>query len=838
MVESEVDKYKLNYNERNLSLKVCLVNNQKLSMIITYKDTLESYSTLISLQELKKLSVVFNSSKNIKDALMIIKNAIESNEIMVVEDCVKKTEIEIQFNITLASGEYPPFEIVLLLENNKQEKIVKNQKLQSTYEYQGNKEGETGGGNFENNVTENVKQIIKSKIKPPIMQLEYIEPILIVHYPDGTTKNTPLPPRIQNISGEKANISEEEFQSIQKLMNQNTTIKNFSPIKNNSSINRTNSLSNLKEKDYSNQTIPNPFLSNMIQVNKCNNADKILRENNQGYLPINNTKITFEKNINEYPLQRLNRALQINNPSKLTYYQKPKINFNNVIERRPRMTNINDNGNNKKGLNRSSSTPSIQNIKKFNPNKVRNIYKGNQVSYQFQNNQLLSQNQYNNNNNIKTWFNRNAQNQKLNNNRNIIKKSDSPRDKLPFEREKNNSNIEQIKSDQRPNQSKQSQIQDSLSLIEKQQKKVQEIQKKLAEIKEKQQKFKNYNSQYSNRSTKVQIINEKNIQNSPRTLNEKMNTILNQQQIKNISSYRYKQMTSRVIPQQFRNQNSNEIRSAKTQMLSEPENPQLKAQISSPISSKALTLNIEIYKQGINCQEMEGITLPNSNQNRIEKNEENVYQISINNQIQNQSIQQVQENESINIEALFMTGEGKIIFKNGLLRGIIHKYAEIDNVVSKIQDALLKGIKFNLVYKAFDLDDKSSTFHEKCDNLDMSLVLIETDKDVRFGGFTTQSWKGNCCKKMDNNSFVFNLDNNKIFDVIENQHAIGCYPNCGPIFLGCQIRIYDNFFSNGGTTCHKGLNFKTNKDYELNNGEQKYLIKDIEIYSLETIDIE
>ena len=165
-------------------------------------------------------------------------------------------------------------------------------------------------------------------------------------------------------------------------------------------------------------------------------------------------------------------------------------------------------------------------------------------------------------------------------------------------------------------------------------------------------------------------------------------------------------------------------------------------------------------------------------------------------------------------------------------------YSEIDEVVSKIQDILLKGVKFTLVYKAFDVGDRAKTFHEKCDKLKMSLVLIETDKDVRFGGFTTKSWEGNCLKKIDNNAFVFSLDNNTIFDIIKNEPAIGCYPKYGPVFFGCQIRIYDEFFTKGGTTCHRGLNYKTTRDYELNNGEQKYLIKDIEIYNIETVDIE
>ena len=193
--------------------------------------------------------------------------------------------------------------------------------------------------------------------------------------------------------------------------------------------------------------------------------------------------------------------------------------------------------------------------------------------------------------------------------------------------------------------------------------------------------------------------------------------------------------------------------------------------------------------------------------------------------------------DDFNIEALFKTEEGRIIFRNGLLRGIIHKYSEIDDVVSKIQDILLKGAKFTLVYKAFELGDNAETFHEKCDKLDMSLVLVETDNDIRFGGFTMQSWEGNNIQKIDNNSFVFNLETNSIYDIIPNEPAIGCYPKYGPVFFGCQIRIYDKFFSNGGTTCMKGLNYKTKKNYELNNGKPKYLVKDIEVYSIEAIDV-
>jgi len=203
----------------------------------------------------------------------------------------------------------------------------------------------------------------------------------------------------------------------------------------------------------------------------------------------------------------------------------------------------------------------------------------------------------------------------------------------------------------------------------------------------------------------------------------------------------------------------------------------------------------------------------------------------------NENNQEQQNMNSLNEEQLYRTEEDRVIFRNGILYGIIKKYSEIEKVVAKIQSILLKGAKFTIVYKATELGDKAAIFHQKCDNLGISLVLIETVKGVRFGGFTTKSWKGNCEQKIDDDAFVFSVDKNKIYEVINNEMAIGCYPKFGPVFFGCQIRVYDNFFSKNCTTCRKKLNFKTTEDYELNNGEQFFIVKDIEVYSIEGIDV-
>ena len=241
MEESEIDEYNLNSSERQQSLKISLINNELISMILTNKITKQKYSTFISLEELNKLSKAFISSKTIKDALIIIKNTIESGKIVLEEDPKEKT-IEIILNISLASGNYPPFNIKLYSQENLSEYKIKEkenmndfdiQELPATFDYQGNKELENRYGNITSNTTEYIKPIFKADVKPPIKQFEYIEPILQVHYPDGSIKSKELPPRIQEINGQTPVITEEQFKAIREQMNKNTNsnIKHFSPIK-------------------------------------------------------------------------------------------------------------------------------------------------------------------------------------------------------------------------------------------------------------------------------------------------------------------------------------------------------------------------------------------------------------------------------------------------------------------------------------------------------------------------------------------------------------------------------------------------------------------------------
>ena len=162
---------------------------------------------------------------------------------------------------------------------------------------------------------------------------------------------------------------------------------------------------------------------------------------------------------------------------------------------------------------------------------------------------------------------------------------------------------------------------------------------------------------------------------------------------------------------------------------------------------------------------------------------------------------------------------------------IIHSSKELELLTRKINKSNRK-LTLNLLYKARVDSDRASAFHNKCDGARSTLVLVETDKGKRFGGYTSRTWSGDCIEKKDDEAFLFSLDKMMTYDIIPGEEAIGCYPKYGPIFMGCQIRIFDNAFAKGGTTFEKGLNYYTQEDFELTGGEREFNVREIEVYEV------
>ena len=168
----------------------------------------------------------------------------------------------------------------------------------------------------------------------------------------------------------------------------------------------------------------------------------------------------------------------------------------------------------------------------------------------------------------------------------------------------------------------------------------------------------------------------------------------------------------------------------------------------------------------------------------------------------------------------------------GIEKNVINHPAELDEITSRIKRLFnKKHIKFKLIYRGTEHGDLSSTFHEKCDKYNNTLILIHTSDNKRFGGFTTQAWDGEDVNKKDDHCFIFSIDKMRVYDIIKGKNAIHCNPGYGPVFVD-QIKLLDNYFIQGGSTSSKGKTFQTLEDYEITDGAEKFGIKEVEVYHI------
>lgn len=176
---------------------------------------------------------------------------------------------------------------------------------------------------------------------------------------------------------------------------------------------------------------------------------------------------------------------------------------------------------------------------------------------------------------------------------------------------------------------------------------------------------------------------------------------------------------------------------------------------------------------------------------------------------------------------------------NNKFSSIIKTFSEKKLLLSSVPQNPNKknsDLKFQLIYKASIDGDSTNDFHDLCDNESDVIVAIETDSGLRFGGFTKIGFDSSCKSKVDDDAFLFSFDKMKIYKIIKGYKAIVCYPQSGPCFFGSKndiIHIGDKFLNNYSHTEKKNNTYESMEDdYELNNGEPQFLIKELEIFKI------
>ena len=104
--------------------------------------------------------------------------------------------------------------------------------------------------------------------------------------------------------------------------------------------------------------------------------------------------------------------------------------------------------------------------------------------------------------------------------------------------------------------------------------------------------------------------------------------------------------------------------------------------------------------------------------------------------------------------------------------GEISKKLDIDSVILEKDDLIkfnslvsnyIKINNINLLYRATRDGDSTNSFHNKCNNIRGTLMIVKTSKGFIFGGYTNEIWNEDKNYRKDDDAFCFSLNLNKIY---------------------------------------------------------------------------
>ena len=267
---------------------------------------------------------------------------------------------------------------------------------------------------------------------------------------------------------------------------------------------------------------------------------------------------------------------------------------------------------------------------------------------------------------------------------------------------------------------------------------------------------------------------------------------------------------------------------AKKFELINTQNNQINIGLKVNIFEKRIDISIPLIQREFNQKEINGKLLKENFKLKKEINnlkEENKNIKLTLNEIQNRlnELGQFKNNSSNNNITITSSTIATTSEQNNL---IINRLKSVEQFLN------LKNFQFTLLYRGTRDGDDSQTFHRLCDNYRNILVLVETTKNRKFGGFCSIGYKSEGDGKKDNSAFIFSLDKLKIYNVIKGEQAVFWGSEYGPLFAGGMTVVSNKFFTNKSYSNSKNNYYQLQEDYELNGGEFTYLIKEVEVYKI------
>ena len=186
--------------------------------------------------------------------------------------------------------------------------------------------------------------------------------------------------------------------------------------------------------------------------------------------------------------------------------------------------------------------------------------------------------------------------------------------------------------------------------------------------------------------------------------------------------------------------------------------------------------------------------------------------------------------------------EKKVIkgdYNNNIDSKIVN-YREIEFIVNYLNKTSLfqhKHINFNLLYRGTRDGDNTIDLHNKCDKRKNVIIFMKSEQGNRYGGFSHIGWENRKPDSyeypIDDNSFLFTIDKQKIFEAIKGKNKI-CWINSDQFGLCfyASLVFYNHFLTKENTNIGLNLtdNFKGCTKNDFNSGIESCKFSELEVF--------
>ena len=217
----------------------------------------------------------------------------------------------------------------------------------------------------------------------------------------------------------------------------------------------------------------------------------------------------------------------------------------------------------------------------------------------------------------------------------------------------------------------------------------------------------------------------------------------------------------------------------------------------------------------------------NSGQSRIKENEI-LIDINKNQNMMNKSFNNTNKFQiNTNIENILNTEIIKSLDEIQLILTSLPTYNKFDSSLPNFQSIFQSSLD----------GDSAQTFHKFCDGEPNIIILVETKKGNRFGGYTKIGFSSVGGKKFDDSFFLFSLTQKRIYKIKKKYKYIICDQYAGPCFGDKEnqiLKISDNYLEEK-SYFNKSKEFYFEKDQDkdfLINIEPEFIVNKLEIIKI------